>query len=57
MFNSEKALKYKEEGNHYFKCKKYKRAIISYEEALKQKFEDNDLYSVLYSNCAGIRRS
>jgi tetratricopeptide (TPR) repeat protein len=49
---SEKALKYKDEGNHYFKSQKYKVAIISYQEGLKQIFEDNDLYSVLYSNCA-----
>ncbi len=35
-----------------FKVQKYKQAVRSYEEALKQKFEDEELYSILYSNCA-----
>lgn len=52
FYISEKAIKYKEEGNHYFKSQKYKVALLSYHEALKQNFEDNDLYSILYSNCA-----
>ena len=48
----EKSVKYKEEGNFLFKAKKYKAALRSYEEAIKQKVEDNDLNSILYSNCA-----
>jgi len=49
----EKALKYKEEGNFMFKCKKYKHAIVSYTEGLNQKIEsDRELSSTLHSNRA-----
>merc|ERR1719468_42525 len=49
----EKAIKYKEEGNFNFKCKNYKRAIISYTEGLKEKIEDNkELMSILHNNRA-----
>lgn len=46
------ANKYKDEGNLYFKCSKYKSAVDSYSEALKQNFEDNEFKSVLHSNRA-----
>jgi hypothetical protein len=47
------ALKYKDEGNLYFKVSKYKQAVQSYTEGLKQKMDyDKDLMSVLHQNRA-----
>lgn len=53
IFIKEKAIKLKDEGNLYFKVKKYSQAIVSYTMALKEEFEDdNELKSVLYQNRA-----
>lgn len=52
MFYTELALTYKEDGNFNFKCKKYRLAIISYTEGLKQKCGDADLNAQLYNNRA-----
>lgn len=53
---SEKALKYKDEGNFNFKCKKYKFAIISYTEGLKQGIDDDkELSSTLHNNRAAAQ--
>ncbi|XP_075228645.1 DNA polymerase interacting tpr containing protein of 47kD [Lycorma delicatula] len=46
----ELALTYKEDGNFNFKCKKYRLAIMSYTEGLKQKCHDEDLNAQLYNN-------
>lgn len=48
----DKALKLKDEGNLFFKVKKYTSAIKSYNDALKLKLDDKNLVSVLYSNSA-----
>lgn len=49
----EKALKFKEDGNFYFKCKNYKNAVISYTAGLNEKIDDDkELMSVLHSNRA-----
>ena len=53
MFNKEKAIKLKEEGNFYYKVKNYKKAIESYTNGLKEKIDDDkELLSVLHSNRA-----
>ncbi|XP_042190915.1 tetratricopeptide repeat protein 4 isoform X1 [Callorhinchus milii] len=46
------AKTYKDEGNHYFGEKNYKKAIISYTEGLKKKCSDPNLNTVLYTNRA-----
>ena len=49
----EKAIKLKEEGNFYFKCKNYKNAIGSYTKALKEDItNEKELCSTLHSNRA-----
>ncbi|XP_023648599.1 tetratricopeptide repeat protein 4 [Paramormyrops kingsleyae] len=48
----EQAKALKDEGNEYFKEKNYKKAIVSYSEALKKKCTDTDLCAVLYTNRA-----
>lgn len=49
----EKATKFKEEGNFYYKCKNYKKAVESYTKALKEKIDDDkELLSILHSNRA-----
>lgn len=49
-------MKYKEEGNFNFKCKNWKRAIISYTEGLKCEIEDNkELMSTLHNNRAAAQ--
>nr|XP_015211277.1 PREDICTED: tetratricopeptide repeat protein 4 isoform X2 [Lepisosteus oculatus] len=48
----EQAKTYKEEGNEYFKERKYKKAIVSYTEGLKKKCSDTELNAILYTNRA-----
>lgn len=48
----ELAATYKEDGNFNFKCKKYRVAVISYTEGLRQKCKDDALNSQLYNNRA-----
>ncbi|KAK7880752.1 hypothetical protein WMY93_032613 [Mugilogobius chulae] len=48
----EKAEDLKNEGNSYFKKKKYKQALISYTAALVVKCDSVDLNTVIYSNRA-----
>ncbi|XP_054274161.1 DNA polymerase interacting tetratricopeptide repeat-containing, protein of 47 kDa [Macrosteles quadrilineatus] len=48
----ELAATYKEEGNFNFKCKKYRFAILSFTEGIKQKCSDNSLNAQLYNNRA-----
>jgi tetratricopeptide (TPR) repeat protein len=51
----DKALGFKEEGNILFKAKKYKNAVVSYTNGIKQEKleqEDKELASTLYSNRA-----
>ncbi|KDR14373.1 tetratricopeptide repeat protein 4 isoform X2 [Zootermopsis nevadensis] len=46
------AAAYKEDGNYNFKLKKYRLAIISYTEGLRQRCGDSHLESELYNNRA-----
>ncbi|XP_046979522.1 DNA polymerase interacting tetratricopeptide repeat-containing, protein of 47 kDa [Schistocerca americana] len=48
----ELAATYKEDGNFNFKCKKYRVAIISYTEGLRQKCSDDSLNAQLFNNRA-----
>uniref|UniRef100_A0A1B6LRU7 Cns1/TTC4 wheel domain-containing protein n=1 Tax=Graphocephala atropunctata TaxID=36148 RepID=A0A1B6LRU7_9HEMI len=48
----ELAATYKEEGNFNFKCKKYRFAILSFTEGIKQKCSDDGLNAQLYNNRA-----
>ncbi|KAJ8388498.1 hypothetical protein AAFF_G00133740 [Aldrovandia affinis] len=48
----EQARTFKDEGNDYFKEKKYKRAILSYTEGLKKKCCDSELNAILHTNRA-----
>lgn len=48
----ELATTYKEEGNFNFKCKKYRYAILSFTEGIKQKCSDDNLNAQLYNNRA-----
>lgn len=48
----EKAVDLKNEGNSYFKEKKYDKAIVSYSAALSLKSSDCDLNAVVFSNRA-----
>jgi tetratricopeptide (TPR) repeat protein len=41
---------YKDDGNFYVKHKKFRLAVLSYSEGLKQKFDDNELRATLYNN-------
>lgn len=50
--SNELALSYKEDGNENFKYKKYRWAIDSYTEGIKQNCDDNELNSALYGNRA-----
>jgi len=52
IFLSELAATYKEDGNYNFKIKKYRLAIISYTEGLRQRCGDSQLESELYNNRA-----
>jgi len=49
---SELAATYKEDGNYNFKIKKYRLAIMSYTEGLKQQCGNSRLESELYNNRA-----
>lgn len=51
-FNSpeELARVYKDDGNENFKLKKYRWAVLSYTEGLKQKSSDNQMNSMLLGN-------
>jgi hypothetical protein len=46
------AATYKEDGNYNFKIKKYRLAIMSYTEGLKQRCGDPLLESELHNNRA-----
>lgn len=48
----EKAEDLKNEGNSYFKDKKYEKAVLSYTAALTMKSSDRDLNAVVFSNRA-----
>lgn len=48
----ELAATYKEDGNFNFKYKKYRVAVISYTEGLKQNCKDSELNAQLYNNRA-----
>jgi tetratricopeptide (TPR) repeat protein len=49
----EKALKFKDEGNLYFKVKNYKNAVASYTLGIKENpVDEHELMSVLHSNRA-----
>ncbi|XP_067893058.1 tetratricopeptide repeat protein 4 [Heterodontus francisci] len=49
------AKTYKNEGNHYFKEKNYKKAVISYTEGLKRKCNDSELNVILHTNRAAAQ--
>ncbi|GCB70683.1 hypothetical protein scyTo_0008641 [Scyliorhinus torazame] len=49
------AKTYKNEGNHYFKEKNYKKAVISYTEGLKRKCGDSELNVILHTNRAAAQ--
>ncbi|XP_070563918.1 tetratricopeptide repeat protein 4-like [Ptychodera flava] len=51
----EKAANFKEDGNDYFKKKKYKQAIIAYTEGIKQKCSDVKLNAILFTNRAAAQ--
>jgi hypothetical protein len=46
------AAAYKEDGNYNFKLKKYRLAVMSYTEGLRQQCGDSHLESELYNNRA-----
>lgn len=46
----ELAQKHKEDGNFNFKCRKYKLAIMSYQEGLKLDFQNNELRAQMFNN-------
>lgn len=48
----EKAEDLKNEGNSYFKEKRYEKATVSYSAALTMKSSDQDLNAVIFSNRA-----
>ncbi|KAI8510249.1 Tetratricopeptide repeat protein 4 [Branchiostoma belcheri] len=48
----EKALQFKDEGNHYFKMKLYKKATIAYTLGLQQKCEKPEVNAILLTNRA-----
>ncbi|KAK7865061.1 hypothetical protein R5R35_007188 [Gryllus longicercus] len=48
----ELAATYKEDGNFNFKCKKYRVAVISYTEGIRQNCNNKDLNAQLYNNRA-----
>lgn len=62
-FSTEQAQSLKNEGNEFFKEKKYEKAILCYTAALKKNCEDPEINMVLLTNRAaaqfhlGIRSS
>jgi tetratricopeptide (TPR) repeat protein len=46
----ELARNYKDDGNFYVKNKKFRLAVLSYSEAFKQNFDDNELRATLFNN-------
>lgn len=46
----ELADKHKEDGNFNFKCRKYKLAIMCYQEGLKLGFQNNQLRAQMLNN-------
>lgn len=46
----ELATKHKDDGNFNFKCRKYKLAIMSYQEGLKLDFQNNELRAQMFNN-------
>lgn len=54
-FSTEKANSLKNEGNEFFKEKKYEKAIICYSEALKKNCEDQEMNTVLLTNRAAAQ--
>ncbi|XP_003241653.1 tetratricopeptide repeat protein 4 [Acyrthosiphon pisum] len=46
----ELAAKHKDDGNFNFKCRKYKLAIMSYQEGLKLDFQNNELRAQMFNN-------
>ena len=46
------AQNYKEDGTFHFKIKKYRVAVASYTEGLKQKADDKELNAALHLNRA-----
>lgn len=46
----ELANKHKEDGNFNFKCRKYKLAIMCYQEGIKLNFENNNLRAQMFNN-------
>ncbi|XP_025194920.1 tetratricopeptide repeat protein 4 isoform X1 [Melanaphis sacchari] len=46
----ELAVKHKDDGNFNFKCRKYKLAILSYQEGLKLDFQNNELRAQMFNN-------
>lgn len=46
----ELAIKHKEDGNFNFKCRKYKLAIMSYQEGLKLDFKNDELRAQMFNN-------
>ncbi|CAH0390036.1 unnamed protein product [Bemisia tabaci] len=46
----ELAATYKKEGDFFFKCKKYKKAIINYSQGLHYKCNDQELNATLLNN-------
>ncbi len=53
IFYKERALKLKNDGNIMFKANKYKNAVMSYSQALKENIDDDkELLSILHANRA-----
>ncbi|KAF0755118.1 tetratricopeptide repeat protein 4 isoform X1 [Aphis craccivora] len=46
----ELATKHKDDGNFNFKCRKYKLAILSYQEGLKLDFQNDELRAQMFNN-------
>lgn len=44
------AINYKEDGNFNMKYKKYRMAVFSYTEGIKQKCQNDEVNATLYNN-------
>ncbi|XP_043941433.1 tetratricopeptide repeat protein 4 [Protopterus annectens] len=51
----DQAKTYKDDGNYYFKEKKYKQAVASYTEGLKKKCSNQEVNAILYTNRAAAQ--